>query len=284
MMLTMRQFASTESITDLLSRLEIISCSKGFQNTVIRAILDDEAVFVKIYGEPENFDNESLVLLQLEKDNFVFPRLRAHHRNLLANILSCVPGRPLTKDDCDNGAFDQFVVSLRSLHGFRGLHKRNGIQREMIDLYVRKICESIHVKEEEKKLVSEVAGSVRTTLLTVHGNGFIHGDLNANNILYSPESREIGYIDFERARVDHPFADLAKFSWRVLDNESDIVRMLLVKYLQRKPDKKEVTLLNAYMALEFLGAVSYYAYEGHANNYPYKDQAIHNLALWPLLK
>src|SRR3990172_2199339 len=222
MMLTMRQFASTESITDLLSRLEIISCSKGFQNTVIRAILDDEAVFVKIYGEPENFDNESLVLLQLEKDNFVFPRLRAHHRNLLANILSCVPGRPLTKDDCDNGAFDQFVVSLRSLHGFRGLHKRNGIQREIIDL--------------------------------------------------------------ERARVDHPFADLAKFSWRVLDNESDIVRMLLVKYLQRKPDKKEVTLLNAYMALEFLGAVSYYAYEGHANNYPYKDQAIHNLALWPLLK
>lgn len=281
----MKQSQLIESTSELLSGLKIHGYKKGFQNTVIRTMIGDEEIYIKIYAEQDNFLVESSALQQLKNASLSLPQLRAHHRNICTNILTSVPGRALCREDCCNDVFDRFVTVLRILHQSAYLQEGNKMQMStLLDLYMRRIDESIHVKQEEKRLVWQVIQRIRSTLQSVARKCFVHGDLNAGNILYCPDVHGIGFIDFERARQDHPFADLAKFSWRVLDNDIDYVRELLIRYLQRSPNRQEEEIFNAYMALESIGAISYYAYQGYANNYPYKDQAMLNICLWPLLR
>ncbi len=277
----MMQSQLIESTSELLPGLQIRSYKKGFQNTIIQARLGHEEVFVKIYGVPSNFLIESLALDKLKGTSLTLPRLRAQYRDLCINVLSPVLGRPLKKEDCSHDIIKNLVDCLEILHGGQATLPP---EQMVLDLYVRNIDESRYIREEEKRLVGKIANAIRTTLSNAMEQKFVHGDLNASNVLYCPESQGIGFIDFERARNDHPFADLAKFSWRVLDNDLDLVRALLIQYLKRFPDEQERQVFNAYWALESLGAISYYAFAGHANNYPYKDNAILNLCRWPLLK
>lgn len=253
----------------------------SFRNQVCAGFWKGERAYKKVYPEREYWETELMVLrLLANHPHIAIPTLHSVDESSLSIVMSEISGEKLTQFDPQ--LVIDLALTLRLLHQEQGARELVRVDMAArLQLFQNNIISAPCLTDEERR-VAHRAGRILVEELvpaTVEATDLVHGDFNLGNVLldHSRSHKKLGVIDFERSGRGLGLADLAKAAWRILHNDSESVALLLQAYYGRAPTANERQLFNLAAASEYLGAISYFALEGHANGYPYKDEAVFNL-------
>ncbi len=251
----------------------------SYRNQVRSGLWRGERAYRKTYPERAFWETElTMLTLLADHPNIVTPAIYGAHEDSLSVVMSEIPGERL--EHIDPELVTILAITLRLLHqeqGTRGLVRMDMVKR--LQLFQGNIASAGCLTADEQDLALKALIVLDQELVpaTWEAKDVVHGDFNLGNVLFNQSSRKLGLIDFERSFIGLGLVDLAKGSWRILNNNAEAVDLLLHAYYGRVPTGDERRLFCLVAASEYLGAISYFALEGHANGYPYKDEAFKNL-------
>lgn len=270
-------------IKEAFPAVEIIQEKHTFQNCLWRGAVASRALYIKAYTAAEHYAAERDTLVALEQNhqtaNFRFPEILAADEELRVLMISEVSGRVLSATD-HLSCVSQVATVLRSFHAERGcIHATRSDVAQLLHLYQTNIDTTDKFSPGERAVLTRALSRLRrSTNRLIGGQELIHGDMNLGNILYDPQDAvPFALIDFERVAIGNGLRDVAKFIWRVLGADPYYAQKLLGEYLGRVPSLQDQKDLQDALIFEYLGAVSYFAYRGYQENYPFKDDAINQL-------
>jgi aminoglycoside phosphotransferase len=266
---------TTTDLTDFVS----LDTRPSFRNQVRLGVWRGVRAYKKDYPEREYWETE-VSMLSLLKDHpyIITPAIYGANEDSLSVVMSEIPGQRL--EHVDSELVTSLAVTLRVLHqeqGARALVRMDMLKR--LQLFHGNIAKAACLTADESKQAMQALRILDRELRPVidESNDVVHGDFNLGNVLFNKVSRKLGLIDFERSFVGLGLVDLAKGAWRILNHNTEAVDLLLHAYYGRVPTSDERRLFCLVSVLEYLGAISYFALEGHANGYPYKDEAFKHL-------
>lgn len=268
-----------DSTTHIEGRpLVVLDEMPSFHNQVRACLWGTERVFQKVYENTDYWERETTVLDHLVRtDLYAVPQVRYRSRQQLMALLTAVPGVSLVT--VDGVACRQLAQSLSHIHNHQALVPRSQIAA-MLRRFQTNITASDQLSNDEKR----VSGAAMLRLdhtgwieETSRRHDLVHGDINVANVLHDTATDHLGVLDFERASVGDGMLDLAKASWRILHHDVGLTETLLGEYCGHVPTEQDWRRFASASIYECLGAVSYFAYEGHRKQYPFKDTAISQL-------
>lgn len=273
-----------EHIRHICEGVTVQEIRQTFQNCLVRGRMHDgRAVFVKSYGTQGHYDTERRLLYHLHgvKKAFRTPEPITRHDAERTVVMSALSGEALSISQENDEHIGAFSKVLRDFHlQSHSSHLMHPDILGILRMYVANIDRAEHISSSEQRLAIRLATKLSDSVsdLPLTTSHVVHGDVNAGNILYDPD-HQVSYavIDFERAGIGDGYSDIAKFNWRVLGSDAYLSSAFLTAYLQRKPSERERDKLKWFAGLEYLGAVSYFEYRGHRENYPFKDDAIKHI-------
>ncbi len=276
---------SVEHISDLFPAAKIKSVRRTFQNCLLEVTLpEDVSGVIKAYDTAAHYQAEKYWLETLagHKLDFRVPKLIHADDQRLVLMMTFLVGQPLKKSTLLDQELPVFANTLKSFHQLPVPTMTKSNIRKMLALYEQNFHSARHLKAEECSLALKMSARIKNALdsFEVRSADLIHGDLNAGNILYAQAAEQpFALLDFERTGQGDVYSDLAKFVWRVLGSDALAATELLGAYLGRKPQALEREKLFCFTGIEYLAAVSYFEYRGYQEDYPFKDEAITQLAL-----
>lgn len=268
---------TTTNIADFVS----IETRPSFRNQVRAGLWKGNRAYKKIYPEREYWETEMLVLnLLADHPHITIPAIYAADESSLSVVMSELPGEKLQQVDVQ--LVQDLATVLRILHQEQGARELTRVDMgARLQLFDSNIIAASCLSLEEKQLASQTMKVLQAELVpaTLQATDLVHGDFNLGNVLRerSQVGKNLGVIDFERSHRGLGLVDVAKGAWRILNNQTEAVDLLLHAYYGHIPSREERRLFSLVSASEYLGAISYFALEGHANGYPYKDEAFTNL-------
>lgn len=272
------QLASTTLIDEQL--FTPLADLPSFRNQVTRGLWQGEPAYCKVYPEAEYWQTEMMVLTGCSKRSYVsIPDLYHGSRTELRTVMSAVPGHHLEQITADQ--VRQLATVLKLFHQEycgRCLQRLDLLAR--LDRFRTNIVQA-HCLDARERQVSEHSCRLLESELVPVGaetNDLVHGDFNLGNVLFDSTQQKFSFIDFERSFSGLGLLDVAKGAWRILHNNNDAIDLFLLAYYGRPPTAEERSHFLFAQMFEYLGAISYFAYEGHKNGYPYKEEAINQLA------
>lgn len=270
-------------ISKAFPHFDITHERRTFQNCLWEGNLHGRSVFVKAYTTSDHYQTEKLVLHALNANQrprpFRFPQILAEVDVLQTLVMTKVFGGELAMTNSAD-CIPDIVRMLRALHQEKKIRSVTRLNMaEQLARYQRNISRSDHLTPNERAVAIQVLRRLQDRGLRLcHENDFIHGDMNRGNILYDHTNEcPVALIDFERAAMGDGMQDVAKFTWRVLANDQYLANQLLAEYLARSPTKEDKRHFTHVLMCEYVGAVSYFAYRGYQEHYPFKDEAINLL-------
>ncbi len=251
----------------------------SFRNQVSSGLWQGAAAYQKVYPEPEYWQTELAVLEQFaDHPDLNIPRVYYASRSDLQTVISKVPGQKLDKISAVQ--IERLAQVLRTFQGERKIQAVGRLDiRERLGLFYQNTSRAICLTVAEELVAKQAHRLLDRELVAIaeSSNDLVHGDFNLGNVLFDQPTAKFGLIDFERAFIGLGLLDIAKGAWRILDNHSESVSVFLHAYYGRIPTASEHQHFLLAQMYEYLGAISYFALEGHRNGYPYKDQAINQL-------
>lgn len=268
---------TTTNVADFVS----VETRQSFRNQVSAGLWRGERAYKKIYPEREYWEAELLVLsLLANHPHMIIPTIYGADEASLSVVMSELPGEKLRQIDVQ--LVRELATTLRLLHQEQGARELARIDMAArLQLFQSNITTAQCLTAEERRIAGRAINRLEAELVpaTIEAGDLVHGDFNLGNVLidHSRNDKKLGMIDFERAHRGLGLVDVAKGAWRILHNQVEGVDFLLHAYYGRIPTREELRLFNLVSASEYLGAISYFALEGHSNGYPYKDEAFTNL-------
>lgn len=266
---------TTTDLTDFVS----LDTRPSFRNQVRLGLWRGERAYRKTYPEREFWETElTMLALLADHPHIVTPAIYGANEDSLSVVMSEISGQRL--EHVDTELVTSLAVTLRLLHqeqSARGLVRMDMVK--CLQLFQGNIASAGCLTADEQDVALRALNVLDQELVpaTWEAKDVVHGDFNLGNVLRSRSSTKLGLIDFERSFIGLGLVDLAKGAWRILNNNAEAVDLLLRAYYGRDPTREELRLFCLVSVLEYLGAISYFAFEGHANGYPYKDDAFKHL-------
>lgn len=256
-----------------------LSAKPSFRNQVSLGLWQGEFAYQKLYPELEYWQTELVVLEQFAAySDFNVPRICYASRADLQIVMSEVPGQKLTTIDADQ--VEKLALVLRTFQREQAVQAVVRLDiRDRLELFNKNTSAAVCLSATEERIAERTCRLLERELVPVteSSGDLVHGDFNLGNVLFDQGTAKFGLLDFERAFIGLGLLDIAKGAWRILDNKADGVGIFLHAYFGRKPSPEEQQHFLLAQMYEYLGAVSYFALEGHSKGYPYKDQAINEL-------
>ncbi len=266
---------TTTDLTDFVS----LDTRPSFRNQVRSGLWRGERAYKKTYPERGFWETElTMLALLADHPHIVTPAIYGANEESLSVVMSEISGQRL--EHVDTELVTSLAVTLRLLHqeqSARGLVRMDMVKR--LQLFQGNIASAgcLTAEEQDVALKALIVLDQELVPATWEAKDVVHGDFNLGNVLRARSSSKLGLIDFERSFIGLGLVDLAKGAWRILNNNTEAVDLLLHSYYGRAPTGDERRLFCLVAASEYLGAISYFALEGHANGYPYKDEAFKHL-------
>ncbi len=256
-----------------------LTAKPSFRNQVNLGLWQGTSAYQKVYPEPEYWQTELAVLEQFaDHPNFNIPRICYASRADLQIVMSEIPGQKLSTIDA--AQVGKLAQVLRIFQRERDVQAVGRLDiRDRLELFYKNTSAAVCLSDAEERIAERTYCLLAHELVPVaeSSGDLVHGDFNLGNVLFDQASTRFGLLDFERTFIGLGLLDIAKGAWRILDNRSEAVSVFLHAYFGRMPTAEEQQHFLLAQMYEYLGAVSYFALEGHSNGYPYKDQAINEL-------
>ncbi|MBI4835806.1 MAG: aminoglycoside phosphotransferase family protein [Candidatus Abawacabacteria bacterium] len=279
---------SLSAISTAFPAVKVTGKANTFQNTVLQGCKDQAPVYVKSYASLENYRTERAVLKafnHLPPGQFRVPKILVDAEAITTLLLDKVPGEHIEIAN-DEQRLVELAVVLRSLHQERSIRTLQRVDlHTRLALFAKNIVFTDTLSSGEKCIAAKAAEEVKDCWNSVHyrSDQLVHGDMHLGNLLYHPYlPQPYAVIDFERAYRGDGIFDLAKLTWRALKGNAYASGKLLECYFARQVTVDEQRKLIAAIVYECLGSISYFAYRGHQEGYPYKDAAFNYLEQWML--
>ncbi len=252
----------------------------SFRNQVARGLWQGKNAYRKKYPEWEYWHNEITVLNSVsDHDELHVPHLYQVSEVDLVAVISVMPGEKFAA--ITTHQVHRLAVNLRTFHHAQLICALVRLDLgERLALFRNNIVEAECLNLAEKRTAEQAIELAQAELLPrAHElKQLVHGDFNLGNVLYDPQSDQVGLIDFERAHTGFGLLDIAKGAWRILNNNPEAIEEFLLAYYGRLPTAEERRSFVLAQLYEYLGSVSYFAFEGYKNGFPYKDEAINHIA------
>lgn len=258
-----------------------LTAQPSFRNQVSSGLWQGSRAYQKVYPESEYWQMELAVLQQFaDHPDLNIPLVYYASRSELQTVMSEVPGQKL--DMISAVQIEKLAQVLRVFQAERKIQAVGRLDiRERLGLFYQNTCQATCLTIAEEEVAKQTHRLLEQELVAVaeSSDDLVHGDFNLGNVLFDQPTAKFGLIDFERAFIGLGLLDVAKGAWRILDNNAESVSVFLHAYYGRIPTSSEQQHFLLAQMYEYLGAISYFALEGHSNGYPYKDQAINQLRL-----
>lgn len=269
---------SLSTITTDLTEFVSLDSRPSFRNQVRSGLWRGARAYKKTYPQHEYWQTEVTMLSLLAyHPHIVTPTIYGIDEDSMSVVMSEISGQRL--QHIDSELVTNLAITLRMLHEERATRSLQRIDMaNRLQLFRGNIESASCLTANECHQALGVLNVLDQELVPVthEAEAVVHGDCNLGNVLCL-SSKAIGLIDFERSFIGLGVTDLAKGAWRILNNNPEAVDCLLNAYYGRTPTTEERRLFCLVAASEYLGAISYFALEGYANGYPYKDEAFINL-------
>lgn len=283
------QLLSEDCISRLHPHIAITEFRRTFQNCLGFGQTDKGVeVCVKAYSTTTHYQTEKSFLAALQNHAVAIrtPTLISANDASMLLVMERLSGDTITPKNMDAHILIEFAPVLRDWHSIPLANSPVAFPiQEAVVRYRANIEIAQHLRSEEQRSAQKALARLDAEVgdIPIDTTNIVHGDLNVGNVLYDRVAKKpFALIDFERTARGDGYTDIAKFSWRVLECDPYKQKKFLEAYLARKPSEQERRKLVWFTALECLGAISYFEYRGHKEQYPFKDDALKQLETWYL--
>jgi tRNA A-37 threonylcarbamoyl transferase component Bud32 len=186
------------------------------------------------------------------------PRLEAADEDLLAVIVTFLPGRPMLGEIdpvIEIPAYRQVGRLLALLHASRPATSETAVLERLLDRAEGQLAKAADELTAAQHALARRAAAILADLMPHLSAVPTHGDLQARNVLLDPSARTVALIDFEKAALAPAVRDLVRLEPGVFRRPE--LRTAFYHGYGRNVDPAEQHALHAWVVLDSVAALAW---------------------------